>query len=93
MSDGTGDNGVVIAIYDTTGTLDYTETKGQATSESQITLTAANLDGTYTAGSDFIVIAKCYVQYEVNAYIGKIIFEYNQKRGHIFYQFLMQNII
>lgn len=70
--------GATVYVYDTAGDLDYTSSRGQSTSVADITITAANVDGTYTPGSTFIVIVKADGDADDNIYVGKILAKYNR---------------
>jgi hypothetical protein len=81
VSDGTGNTGVVVTVYDTAGTLDDTSSKGQSTSESTITILGSALGGTYTKGSCFVVRLECVVDSADDAYAGKVKVAYTTDRS------------
>lgn len=70
--------GVTVYVYDTDGNLDFTSARGQSVSAADITMTAANLDGTYTPGANFVLVVKADGDANDNIYVGKVRAKYNR---------------
>jgi hypothetical protein len=68
---------VSCAVYDTAGALSYTAPDAASVTKATITITSANLAGTWTAGSPFVVVCKGTVNAAATADVGKVVLKYN----------------
>jgi hypothetical protein len=73
VSDGSGNTGVVLKIYDTGGTLRKTTSKGQSTTKADITISDTDLSaGTFAVEGEFRVLVEVTVDNADTAYIGSL---------------------